>query len=448
MSPAEKTSSRPCGPWLRTYRAVSPVLCGVAGLARPFSPKLAAGLDGRRGLMDRLAAAAPGLQGCVWFHVTSVGEYEQARPVIAALKREFPALPIAVTHYSPSGREYAAKRPCADFHDYLPLDHPRDMRTLVAAWNPALLVFVKFDCWPNQVLAADRAQVPVILLAGSLQPGSARLKPVGQALYRDVFDRFDHLGVCTAEDGERFTRRMGVRCPVTVTGDTRGEQVILRFEAAAAGETSARLRGLGGRILVLGSTWPPDEKLWLPILPQLLDSHPDLRVVLTPHEPLPQRLAELGSALDLAAIGHLRLSELMAGDDPATARVVLVDSIGHLAEIYRAGHLAYVGGSFTTGVHNTMEPAIAGMPVLFGPVIGNAEEAGRMVDLGVGFVLRTPADALRTAGKLLANPAALSELGAQARQVVLDQRGATEKSMALLRPHLAGLQRSAVNPAP
>ena len=120
--------------------------------------------------------------------------------------------------------------------------------------------------------------------------------------------------------------------------------------------------------------------------------------------------------------------------DPA--RIILTDSIGVLAEIYRAGHLTYVGGSFTTGVHNTMEPAVASMPVLFGPVIHNAEEAGLLVRRGAGFVLDKPSEALAVAGGLLRDPARLASLGQTAREVVLDQRGATERTMAMIEPYL------------
>ncbi len=436
MRDTHVTRFRPPGLGLRLYRTLSPALCQAAELATPFSAKLAQGIEGRRDLMSRLLAAGPSLQGCVWFHVTSVGEYEQARPIIAAMREKFPETPLAVTHYSPSGRQYAQKRPCADFHDYLPLDHPRLMDRLVRAWRPRLLVFVKFDCWPNQVLAADQQGVPIVLLAGSLQPASTRLKPVARNFFRDLFNRFGHLGVCTPEDQERFQKGLEVSCPVTVTGDTRAEQVIKRYEASAEGQVARSLQNLGGKILVLGSTWPPDENLWLPIAKPLLEAQPNLRMVLTPHEPLPHRLRDLEDKLDHLGLEHIRLSELVGGLKAATARIILVDSIGVLAEIYRAGHLAYVGGSFTTGVHNTMEPAIAGMPVMFGPVIGNAEEAGRMVQLAVGFVLRKPEEALAVAGKLLADSHRLHELGQQARQVVLDQRGATQRSMAVISPYL------------
>lgn len=432
-------SFKPAGPLLRFYRNLSPALCQATQIAAPFAPKLATGLAGRQGLMERLIAAAPKVRGGVWFHVTSVGEYEQARPVIEAIKLRSPDLPVAVTHFSPSGYHFAQGRPCADLHDYLPFDHPVDMERLVRAWQPRLLVFVKFDCWPNQVLAADRAGVPVVLLAGSLQPDSARLKPLARPLYRDVFDRFAHLGVCTTEDRNRFVDDLGVKAPVSVTGDTRVEQVILRYEAASAGETCARLRELGGRLFILGSTWPPDEKLWLPVLKKTLTEFADVRVILTPHEPETQRLLGLEAKLDRHNITHQRLSELMDGPPPTEnhrARVILTDSIGVLAEIYRAGHLAYVGGSFTTGVHNTMEPAVARMPVLFGPVISNAEEAGVLVRRGAGFVLTKPEAALDRVRTLLGTAGELERLGDLAREVVLDQRGATARSLAVIEPYL------------
>jgi 3-deoxy-D-manno-octulosonic-acid transferase len=431
-------AGRPGG-LLQIYRTLSPLLCRAVPLAGRWVPKLAAGVAGREGLMPRLLAAAPKVRGGVWFHVTSVGEYEQARPIIAAIGDRYPQWPIIVTHFSPSGYEFARQRPCADLHDYLPFDHPTDMARLAAAWQPRLLVFVKFDCWPNQVLAADRAGVPVVLLAGSLQPESARLHWSARPLYRDIFDRFARIGVCTPEDQERFVTRLGVTAPVSVTGDTRVEQVILRYEAARDGETCARLRQMGGRLLVLGSTWPPDERLWLPILAELLAAFPDLRVVLTPHEPSPPRLAGLEANLAGQGLAHERLSHLMGHaevglDHPA--RVILVDSIGVLAEIYRAGHLAYVGGSFTTGVHNTMEPAVARMPVLFGPVIRNAEEAGLLVRRGAGFVVTEPNEALTRAHQLLGTPGELDRLGSLARAVVMDQRGATERSLAVIAPFL------------
>jgi len=156
--------------------------------------------------------------------------------------------------------------------------------------------------------------------------------------------------------------------------------------------------------------------------------------VLTPHEPTPQRLAGLERRLDAAGLSHVRLSALTGGG--ASGRVVLTDSVGVLAEIYRSGHLAYVGGGFTTGVHNTMEPAVCSLPVWFGPRIGNAEEAGLLVRRGAGEVLGKPAEALAAASRLLADETERRRRGDLARQVVLDQRGATARSLALIEPWL------------
>lgn len=444
------------GATLDIYRTLAPVAARLAPLAAPFVPKVRAGQRGRRGLLDRLLAAAPRLQGCLWVHTASVGEFLQGIPIASAVRGALgeAAPPVAFTHFSPSGYEFAQRHPCADLHDYLPLDVPADMRRLVAAWRPRLLVCVKFDVWPNLVLAARAAGVPVLLLAGSLSPRSARLRWPARALYRDLFDRFSHLGVCTEEDRARFVAGLGVRAPVTVTGDTRAEQVILRYEQSRGGRVNERLRALGGRLLVLGSTWPPDERLWLPVLGELRRQHPELRVVLCPHEPTPPRLAALEAQLAGRGLEVVRLSALLdgadaggrtetsadpaaaGGDRPTVAPVILVDSVGVLAEIYRAGHLAYVGGSFTTGVHNTLEPAIASLPVLFGPRIHNAEEAGVLVARQAGFVVKNPPAALACALRLLGDAGSLRDAGAAAREVVLAQRGAAARSLAVMRPYL------------
>ena len=429
---------RPRGHLLRFYQTISPALVGLTNQLASFSPKLETAVLGRRNLMQKLAEIAPRVRGGVWFHVTSVGEYEQARPVIEAIKAQADPPPVMVTHFSPSGYDFALKRPCAETHQYLPFDLPQDMNRLMEMWQPRLLVFVKFDCWPNQVLAAVRHQVPVVLLAGSLQPRSTRLHPLARPLFKEIFNHFAHIGTCTADDARRFTHDLGVTSPVTITGDTRVEQVILRFEAARDGATATKLKNLGGRLLILGSTWPADEKLWLPILPELLKNFPDLKVILTPHEPLPHRLESLEKRLTGDHITHCRLSQLMESDGsaPDLSRVILVDSIGVLAEIYRSGDLAYVGGSFTTGVHNTMEPAVASMPVLFGPRIQNAEEAGVLVTQQAGFVLKEPSETLAQTSKLLSDETLLKKTGAKARQVVLEQRGATQRSLRVIAPYL------------
>ncbi len=423
-------------PTERLYAGLARTLVPVLPTAAVLSAKLRRGLDGRRDLTARIAAAATELRGCIWLHTTSVGEYEQALPIVRRL-READVGPLAVTHFSPSGRDYARDHACADFHDYLPLDHPAAMKSLVSAWRPRALVFVKYDCWPALVRAADEAAVPVLLLSGALPGRSIRHHGPLRPFFRTVFDRFAHLGVGSETDRRRFVSGMGVSAPVSVTGDTRAEQVLTRFVAARASTLAADLRTWGERRLILGSTWPRDEALWWPVLPKLLQTFPDLNVVLVPHEPEPARLAAIERTCRARGIRAQRLS---AWDSTARrdgdARCLLVDRVGVLAEIYRAGDVAYVGGSFTTGVHSTLEPAAASLPVLFGPRIGNAEEALTMVARGAGFILRRPQQALSRLQSLLVAEDVRAAAGDTARETVEAQTGAADRSVELLRRYL------------
>ncbi len=431
--------SRAAAAWF-AYRAAVRLALPLLPAAAAFAPKLGRGLAGRRELMSRLRNAAPLVRGGVWLHATSVGEYEQARPILRRL-RELGVGPLAVTHFSPSGREYALSHPAADFHDYLPLDRPADLRELLAAWRPRALVFVKYDCWPNLVAAADAAGVPILLLSGALPPGSLRRHPLLRAFYRDLFDRFARLGVGSAADRDRFVADLGVKAPVVVSGDTRAEQVLLRFEAAATDPLPNRLAAWGEQRLVLGSTWPPDEALWWPVLPELLRERPGLRVVLVPHEPTPARVAGLLADAARRGVAAATLSGWEHGTGaPADVRLLVVDRVGVLAGIYRAATAAYVGGSFTTGVHSTLEPAAAAVPVGFGPRITNAEEAVAMAALGAGTVLRDSRGAAAWLRRQLDDPGERRRTGEAARGVVEAQRGAAARSVELLLAAMAERQ--------
>jgi 3-deoxy-D-manno-octulosonic-acid transferase len=232
-------------------------------------------------------------------------------------------------------------------------------------------------------------------------------------------------------DRKRYAALLGDDATVALTGDTRAEQVLRRFEAAADGEVAAVLSRWGEQRLILGSTWPPDEDVWIPAVETLLTHHPGLRVVLVPHEPSAERLAALEVRLDHRGIAHRRWSAFAAQADEA-CRCVLVDRVGILAEIYRSGTVAHVGGGYTTGVHSTLEPAAASLPVCFGPRIDNAEEALLMVRQEAGWVLYEAADAMMITDRLLNDELARTRAGERARGVVIAQMGATDRSVAMI----------------
>ncbi len=448
-------SRRPAGiswGWATLYNLLA-VPLGVAffHLSRFSSPKVRDGIEGRHGQWRRLEAVKDRLQGGIWFHASSVGEYEQARPILRALREEARRrqldLPIVVTVFSPSGYHFAQGHDDADFLDYLPLDTALSAWRMVRILRPRALVFVKFDCWPNMIWAARRAQVPVFLLDATLHRKSGRLAPVIRSFFGRLFDSFHTIAAISESDARRFTQGLGTSTPVRVTGDTRTDQVVHRWREAESGPLARMLGETPWRYLALGSIWPPDEERILhPALRAVADDE-HLGLILVPHEPQPEHLEKLEEAARREGLEPTRLSRLIElptrqrrstaeARDPARWRCIVVDTVGVLPEIYRSTLLSYVGGSFSTGVHNVLEPAVCGQPVLFGPRIHNAYEAERLVERGAGFVIHDEKEAEHTLRRLLDDEELRQRTAAGAQDFVLSQSGATEASVAILRPAL------------
>jgi 3-deoxy-D-manno-octulosonic-acid transferase len=433
------TASQRGGAALRAYNAVLPFGRAAARLAAPLRPKLRAGIAGRAGLPARLAALGADHGGrIVWFHATSVGEYEQARPLTAMLREHHPELAILQTFFSPSGYEYARKLGEAAHVEYLPEDTPDAVAAALDALRPRALVFWKFDLWPNLIVAAARRGVPLLLLDATLQPHSWRSRWPARALYRDLYARFDIVSAVTETDAARFRALVPAHAGIFVDGDTRYDQVARRRAAAPRTALAPALTTTPRPwTLVAGSTWPPDEAIVVPAWREAMrDTAPGTaRLVLVPHEPLPAHLAALEQAVTRSGGVPCRYSEVEAhGVDGADT--VLVDRVGILAEIYAAGDAAYVGGAFTTGVHNLMEPAIMGLPLAFGPRHHNAPEARMLLDAGAGSVVRSAADLARTLVAWKRDPELRSQVGGRARAAVEANLGAVARCYARLAPFL------------
>ncbi len=405
------------------YNALFPIAEAGAHVAATFTPKMRAAIDGRRGFRARWDTLAQELTSPpVWFHVASVGEFEQARPIISALERTRPDIPVIITFSSPSGYNFARKRERVGagsirFIDYLPFDTAANMRFCLERARPRLLVFVKFDVWPNLVWEAHARGVPMALVDGTLSPSSGRLAPPARWLYRDVYRRLQTILAISDDDAARFRASVPQHPNIAVTGDTRFDRVMERWQQRAA---STFTLPAGGSTLIAGSTWPPDEERLLPALERLLRDDARLRAVLVPHEPTP------------AHTEPLRRWAAQTDD----ARVTVVDVVGVLAEAYRYADVVYVGGAFTTGVHSVIEPAIAGVPVVFGPRHDNSFEAIQLVERGAARAIRTADEAYAALGSWLGDESARKTAGAAARAYVDSQLGATEKCMAALKPYL------------
>ncbi len=418
------------------YNALVPAAVLGAHAAARVLPKMRTAVEGRRGFRARWQALARELKAPpVWFHVASVGEFEQARPVISALERARPDLPVVLTFSSPSGYTFARKRetPGAGsirFIDYLPFDTAANMRFCLESVRPRLVVFVKFDLWPNLVWEAHAHGVPMILIDATLSASSGRLAPAARWVYRDVYRRLDAILAISDDDAERFRASVPHHPSVSVTGDTRFDRVMERWQQR--GKSTFALPE-GGPTLIAGSTWPPDEERLLPALARLLEEDARLRVVLVPHEPTRAHVEPLRA---WGAATRLRVRVESEKNQPADARVVIVDVVGVLAEAYRFADVAYVGGAFTTGVHSVIEPAIARVPVVFGPKHDNSFEAMQLVERGAARSICTADDAYAALAAWLRDETARAAAGRAAHDYVQSQLGATQKCMAVLTSYL------------
>jgi 3-deoxy-D-manno-octulosonic-acid transferase len=414
-----------------------PLAVTLTRLAGAFRPKVREALSGRRGVMRRFreAGEAHGELGgdTVWFHVSSVGEFEQARPVITALGRHAPHVPVALTFSSPSGYHFARRREPLDgstnirFIDYLPVDTRRNMRACLDALQPRALVLVKFDLWPNLIWETKGRGIPVILIDATLSPSSRRLSGIARAFYRHVYGDIDRIVAISEADAKRFLDSAPGHGGVSVAGDTRFDRVMERHRLSTG--TGFAYNPDGARVVIAGSTWPPDEAHLLPALRAVMDHDADLRAIIAPHEPTEEHLTPLLAWA--RECGYSACTVTGGVPDPAP-RVTVIDTVGVLAEAYALADVAYVGGAFTTGVHSVIEPAIAGIPVLFGPGHDNSLEALRLMEQEAGFCVSDASQIRERLGELLDDSNARLGAGERARAYVESQLGATEKCLAAI----------------
>jgi 3-deoxy-D-manno-octulosonic-acid transferase len=420
------------------YNLFLPAAAGAGYVACVFNKKLRQAVAGRRGWRQRWTGAGARLASRpVWFHVSSVGEFEQAKPVITSLARSHPDVPVVVSFSSPSGYHFALRKEILDernniaFIDYLPADFNRNVRYCLEAIDPRLLVLVKFDLWPNLIWEARRRGVPTVLIDATLSPSSRRTTAAGRAFYNAVYSNLDKILAISNSDALRFRETSPDHPSIETVGDTRFDRVMERKRGA--GEVGFDIAREGRRVVICGSTWPRDEVHLLPALAEIMNSRPDVFAVVAPHEPHPDRIAQLARWAEESGFSAGRAGQ---GVDEPAPRVVLIDTVGILAEIYRMGDAAYVGGGFSTGVHSVIEPAIEGLPVLFGPVHDNSFEALCLMEAGAGFAVETASDVRDALDRLLTDDSVRCAAGDAARRYVESQLGATKKCVAAIDEYL------------
>jgi 3-deoxy-D-manno-octulosonic-acid transferase len=425
------------------YNLLLPAAGAWAKILARFNDKIAEGIEGRRGIRERWLKKVAGLDPAkrtIWFHVSSVGEFLQARPVMDLLAEKHGGnIHIALTFFSPSGMNYFEKHDRSSgnaslaFVDYLPIDTVSNVRFCLETLKPDMIVYVKFDLWPNLIIEAGSSGIPQILVSGTLSPSSKRLSGPARRFYGSLYSTLDAIAAISDEDAERFSARLGGETEIVTAGDTRFDQVCQRVDTSTVKIPGAVLDDERD-LLIAGSSWPRDEAIVIPGFARILETRPRTAMIVAPHEPTPARLAEIEESLSGYNLRSVRLSALERWETDTP--VVIADGVGYLAELYRAGDIAYVGGSWTTGVHNVMEPAVLGLPVFFGPRIDNSWEAGMLVRLGAGKVVSSPEEFASGTAALLGDRGLLASLGEKASGFIRESCGAAPRCLDLIERYI------------
>jgi 3-deoxy-D-manno-octulosonic-acid transferase len=352
----------------------------IVRLAALFNAKARLWVKGRKGLFAELEAALaqPSVNRAkrrlAWFHCASLGEFEQGRPLLEAFKKEYPEYLVLLTFFSPSGYENRKSYKEADFICYLPLDTRRNARRFVKLVQPDLAFFVKYEFWFNLLTVLQKQKIPHFLVSAIFRPDQHFFRWYGD-VSRSVLKGYTHIFVQNNESLE-LLEFVGIQ-NASKSGDTRFDRVI---EIASQKKEFPILTKFaeGHRILVAGSTWPADEDL---LTRFMKEHHGILKMIIAPHEIHEQGIQQL---MDKAGQGCVRLSQFTVEQSEST-NLIIVDSIGLLSQLYRLATYAYIGGGFGAGIHNTLEAAVYGLPVFFGPNYGKFQEAIGLISAGGAF---------------------------------------------------------------
>ena len=344
-------------------------------LSAPFNLKASHISKGRDRVFDELTAKIKHDRPIIWVHCASLGEFEQGRPIIESIRKQYPEYQIFLTFFSPSGYEIRKNYEFAEYIFYLPADNKKNARKLIELVRPKLVFFVKYEFWFHYINELKKNNIPLYLISAIFREDQLFFKssPWGK-WYRKMLFCFEHIFV-QDDHSVDLLHQIGLN-NVTKAGDTRFDRVA---EIARNGKNIPIVEKFKGnsQLVVAGSTWKPDEEL----LVQYIHSHPETKFIIAPHETKKVNIERLINLLKTSAICYSEATEVTV----INKQILIVDSIGLLSSIYKYADLAYIGGGFGVGIHNTLEAAIFGMPLVFGPNYLKFHEATSMVKLGVAF---------------------------------------------------------------
>lgn len=389
-------------------------------LVLPFHKKARMMYSGQRETFVLLKEKIDPAAKYVWFHASSLGEFEQGRPMIEKVRREYPHYKILLTFFSPSGYEVRKNYEGADLVCYLPFDKKRNVKKFLDLANPSFAIFIKYEFWANYLSELHRRHIPTYIISAIFRKDQVFFKWYGSG-YRKVLCCFDRLFV-QDEASRKLLADYGVT-NVSVTGDTRFDRVVdVREQAKLLPlvEKFVASQHTGKCFtMVAGSSWPEDEKILL----DYFNRHPEMKLIVAPHEIHVEHLVYIESLLKRPSV---RFSEAKE-DSVSDADCLIIDSFGLLSSVYRYGELAYIGGGFGAGIHNVLEAAVYGIPVFFGPKYQKFKEAKDLIVSGGGFSISNGRMFQERMDEMLAYKELLDTAGKAAGGFVTQYVGVTDK---------------------
>ena len=357
------------------YNIITLLAAQLLKIVALFSPKMRLFVDGRKSVFQTLADKIQSSDKTIWFHAASLGEYEQGLPVIEAIKQQFPNHKIVVTFFSPSGYEVRKNNTVADVTVYLPLDTISNAKQFISLVHPEMAFFIKYEYWPNYLNELKKQQIKTYLISGILRENQAFFKWYG-GFYRNALKTFDYFFVQN-ESSKNLLQSIGFN-NVKVSGDTRFDRVVSILERDNSLDFIEQFKD-NKTTIVIGSSWPKDESLLVNYINQSSD---DVKFIIAPHNIKQEQIQELKNAITKKIVLFSENVETRHALSLQEYSVFIIDTIGILTKIYSYADIAYVGGGFgNPGVHNILEPATFGVPVVIGPNYSHFAEATALVNM-------------------------------------------------------------------
>lgn len=399
------------------YNLIIYLYVSAVNLAALFNKKVSAMVKGEKDAFHVLQQRIDPHAKYIWFHAASLGEFEQGRPLIEEIRKRYPGYKILQTFFSPSGYEVRKDYKGADVVCYLPLDTPANARRFVELARPCMAFFIKYEFWKNYLTELKRREIPVYSVSSIFRTGQLFFRWYGGE-YRAILRCFTHLFVQNEESVE-LLKRIGVT-NTTVVGDTRFDRVLEICRQAKELPVVELFRG-EKLTMVAGSSWAPDEDIFIPYF----NAHQDMKLIIAPHVISESHLEEIIQKLERPVVRYSQITE----DKARQADCLIIDCFGLLSSIYRYGEIAYIGGGFGAGIHNTLEAAVYGMPVVFGPNNQKFMEAQGLKGAKGGFEIQGAADFNSLMDKFRTDYGFLDKAGKKAGNYVRNNAGALDKIM-------------------